>query len=162
MQQNQSPLTTIRPKLGSKRSDEEQDSARLSILTIVKNIGIPMALILSILTTINMAPGAWRNTMHMLGIPACVFAANAYEGPYAFLKQDGKKWREINKNNKDVYEFSEIRREPDYILLKNLTVRYDRPKAMMVQLPPCGGMAQLTLRPLPPMKWADMYPVWRT
>lgn len=112
----------------------------------------------SIVGLVSGLPGAWQAALRMSGRPTCASYAPVYHyATGAFTRTGAKSWHE--KNTSDQFDFEEVRRTPDFILLHNLTRRVDpRWPTMLVRLPPCGGVAQWTYEN--PEFWVDLFQVW--
>lgn len=81
------------------------------------------------------------------GIPDCLSYADIYRGTQSDFKKEGELWREYAPEAATYnYEFKEIRRTRDEIVLRNMTPRKDVPDSasLVVHLPVCGGTVILT------------------
>ena len=74
------------------------------------------------------------------------------------FKRFGQKWTEFQPSIK--YDFEEIFRDRNYIVILNKTPR-DNPRwgSMLVRLPVCGGTAQWTYEN--PEQWTNLFQVER-
>ncbi|CAL77083.1 hypothetical protein; putative signal peptide [Bradyrhizobium sp. ORS 278] len=82
-----------------------------------------------------------------LNIPACLSYADQFGGTQSSFRKEGKIWREYPRGSETFsYEFKEIRRTRQEIMLWNVTPRANVPDAasLVVHLPVCGGTAVLT------------------
>ena len=82
-----------------------------------------------------------------LGIPDCLSYADIYRGTQSDFKKEGAVWREYAPEAANYnYEFKEVRRTRDEIILRNMTPRKDVADAasLVVHLPVCGGTVILT------------------
>src|SRR5262249_32726480 len=97
-----------------------------------------------------------------LNRPDCFTYASVYRTSWSYFQHEGERWREYPPNGGvHRYEFREVNRNPDHILLLNLT---ERPEikdwtTLMVQLPVCGGTAKIAFGV--PEHWSDLGQVWR-
>lgn len=113
-----------------------------------------LAVVAGVATTTGAAIGAvnaalpLRNTLiSMLNLPVCLSYADSYGGTQSGFRMEGAVWREYrNDTGALTFEFKEIRRTREVIMLRNLTPRPDNPNAasLVVHLPVCGGMAFVT------------------
>ncbi|WP_257165758.1 hypothetical protein [Bradyrhizobium sp. SRS-191] len=86
-------------------------------------------------------------TLDMLNLPACLTYADRFAGTQSSFRKEGNIWREYPRGSETYsYEFKEIRRTPQEIMLWNVTPRANVPDAasLVVHLPVCGGTAMLT------------------
>ncbi|WP_315719852.1 MULTISPECIES: hypothetical protein [unclassified Bradyrhizobium] len=86
-------------------------------------------------------------TLDMLNLPACFSYADHFGGTQSSFRKEGNLWREYPRGSETFsYEFKEIRRTRQEIMLWNVTPRPNVPDAasLVVHLPVCGGMAVLT------------------
>ncbi|MGJ5131804.1 MULTISPECIES: hypothetical protein [unclassified Bradyrhizobium] len=85
--------------------------------------------------------------LEALNVPACLSYADRYDGTQSSFRKEGQFWREYPRGSETYsYEFKEIRRTRQEIMLWNVTPRPNVPDAasLVVHLPVCGGMAVLT------------------
>jgi hypothetical protein len=126
---------------------------------VVAFLGTVIPVAASIIGLVNGLPEAWKITLGMADLPPCGSYAPVYH--YAigtFTLKGSNAWHEVNTF--DQFDFKEVRRTPDFILLLNLTQRsYPRWPMMLVRLPPCGGTAQWTYEN--PENWIDLFQIWR-
>jgi hypothetical protein len=83
-------------------------------------------------------------------------------GTQSDFKKEGAVWREYAPDAvASNYEFEEVRRTRDEILLRDLTPREGvaDSASLVVHLPVCGGTAKLT--EALPERWTDLEEVWR-
>jgi hypothetical protein len=141
--------------------------ARANFLTTYLSWAKPslLALLVGVLTTIFSLIGAASNAfpviLKTLNLPAC-FASDVYGGTQTDFKKEGEVWREYAPEAVAyLYEFKEIRRTRDEIILRNLTPR--EPPAdsatLVVHLPACGGTARVAEGR--PEHSTDLEQVWR-
>jgi hypothetical protein len=124
-----------------------------------------LALLVGVLTTIFTLIGAASNAVPVilktLNLPDCLTYADVYRGTQTDFKKEGEVWREYAPEAVVYqYEFKEVRRTRDEIMLRNLTPR--KPPAdssLVVHLPVCGGTVKLT-EGLPEQS-TDLEQVWR-
>jgi hypothetical protein len=125
-----------------------------------------LALTVGVLTTIFTLIGAASNAvpviMKTLNLPDCFTYADVYRGTQTDFKKEGEVWREyVAETVAYRYEFREVRRTRDEIILRNLTPR--EPPAdsasLVVHLPVCGGTAKVA-EGLPEHS-TDLEQVWR-
>ncbi len=125
-----------------------------------------LALLVGVLTTIFTLIGAASNAVPVilktLNLPDCLTYADVYRGTQTDFKKEGVVWREYAPEAVAyLYEFKEVRRTRDEIILRNLTPR--EPPAdsasLVVHLPVCGGTVKLT-EGLPEHS-TDLEQVWR-
>lgn len=113
-----------------------------------------LALLAGVATTAGAAIGAvnaalpMRSTvLSMLNLPVCLSYADSYHGTQSGFRMEGAVWREYPRDaTAFTFEFKEIRRTREQIMLRNLTPRPDNPNAnsLVVHLPVCGGIAFVT------------------
>ncbi len=125
-----------------------------------------LALLVGGLTTIFTLIGAASNAVPVvlktLNLPDCFTYANVYRGTQSDFKKEGAVWREYAPDALAYhYEFTEVGRTRDEILLRNLTPRdgLADTASLVVHLPVCGGTAKLTEGL--PERWTDLEEVWR-
>jgi hypothetical protein len=85
--------------------------------------------------------------LKVLNIPDCLSYSDIYRGTQSDFKKEGNLWREYAPNAVAYnYEFKELRRTRDEIILRNMTPRKDvaDSASLVVHLPVCGGTAVLT------------------
>jgi hypothetical protein len=135
-----------------RRETAIMEQARATFLTTYLSWVRPslLALLVGVLTTVFTLIGAASNAVPVilktLNLPAC-FASNVYGGTQTDFKKEGEIWREYAPEAVAYrYEFKEVRRTRDEIILRNLTPR--EPPAdsatLVVHLPICDGTAWLT------------------
>ena len=124
------------------------------------------ALLVGVVTTISTVIGAASNAVPVilktLNVPDCFTYADVYPGTQSDFKKEGAVWREYAPDAvASNYEFKEVRRTRDEILLRNLTPREGLADSasLVVHLPVCGGTAKLTEGL--PERWTDLEEVWR-
>jgi len=143
------------------------EQARATFLTTYLSWAKPslLALLVGVLTTIFTLIGAASNAVPVilktLNLPAC-FTSDVYGGTQTDFKKEGEVWREyVAETVAYRYEFREVRRTRDEIILRNLTPR--EPPAdsasLVVHLPVCGGTAKVA-EGLPEHS-TDLEQVWR-
>jgi hypothetical protein len=141
--------------------------ARANFLTTYLSWAKPSLLVLlvgvltPILTLIVTAGNAFPLILKALNLPACV-ASDVYGGTQTDFRKEGEVWREYAPETVAyLYEFKEIRRTRDEIILRNLTRR--EPPAdsatLVVHLPVCDGIARVA-EGLPEHA-TDLELVWR-
>lgn len=125
-----------------------------------------LALLVGVLTTIFTLIGAASNAVPVvlktLNLPDCFTYANVYRGTQSDFKKEGAVWREYAPDAVTYrYEFKEVDRTRDEILLRNLTPREGLADwaSLVVHLPVCEGTAKLTEGL--PEHWTDLEEVWR-
>jgi hypothetical protein len=125
-----------------------------------------LALLVGVMTTISSVIAATSSAVPVilktLNLPACLTTSNVYRGTQSDFKKQGAVWREYPAGAADSsYEFSELRRTRDEILLRNLTPREGStdPASLVVHLPVCGGTAKLAEGL--PEHWTDLEEVWQ-
>jgi len=144
------------------------EQARATFLTTYLSSVRPslLALLVGVLTTIFTLIGAASNAVPVilktLNLPDCLTYADIYRGTQTDFKKEGEVWREYAPEAVAYqYEFKEVRRTRDEIMLRNLTPR--KPPAdsasLVVHLPVCGGTVKLT-EGLPEHS-TDLEQVWR-
>lgn len=77
-----------------------------------------------------------------LNIPDCLTYADIYRGTQSDFKKEGAVWREYAPNAASYnFEFTELRRTREEIILRNITPRPGIADAasLVVRLPVCGG-----------------------
>jgi hypothetical protein len=123
-------------------------------------------LLVGIVTTISTVIGAASNAVPLilktLNVPDCFTYADVYPGTQSDFKKEGAVWREYAPDAvASNYEFEEVRRTRDEILLRDLTPREGvaDSASLVVHLPVCGGTAKLT--EALPERWTDLKEVWR-
>jgi len=144
------------------------EQARATFLTTYLSWVRPslLALLVGVLTTIFTLIGAASNAVPVilktLNLPDCLTYADIYRGTQTDFKKEGEVWREYAPEAVAYqYEFKEVRRTRDEIMLRNLTPR--KPPAdsasLVIHLPVCGGTVKLT-EGLPEHS-TDLEQVWR-
>ena len=125
-----------------------------------------LALLVGVLTTIFTLIGAASNAVPVvlkaLNLPDCITYADVYRGTQSDFKKEGAVWREYAPDAVTYhFEFTEVERTREEILLRNLTPRQGLPDSasLVVQLPVCGGTARLAEGL--PEHWIDLEEVWR-
>lgn len=125
-----------------------------------------LALLVGGLTTIFALIGAASNAvpvvLRTLNLPDCFTYADVYRGTQSDFKKEGAVWREYAPGAVTyAFEFKEVERTRDEILLRNLTPRAGLADSasLVVHLPVCGGTAKLTEGL--PEHWTDLEEVWR-
>jgi hypothetical protein len=125
-----------------------------------------LALLVGVLTTIFTLVGAASNAVPVilksLNVPDCFTYADVYRGTQSDFKKEGDVWREYPADAvASNYEFKEVWRTRDEILLRNLTPRDGVADwaTLIVHLPVCGGKARLTEGL--PERWTDLEDVRR-
>lgn len=125
-----------------------------------------LALLVTVLTTIFTLVGAASNAvpviMKTFNLPDCFTYADIYRGTQSDFKKEGDLWREYPPDAATYqFEFREVRRSRDEILLRNLTPREGvaDSASLVVHLPVCGGTVKLTEGQ--PEHWTDLEEVWR-
>ena len=124
------------------------------------------ALLVGVVTTISTVIGATSNAVPVvlktLNLPDCFTYADVYRGTQSDFRKEGDVWREYPPDATAYdYEFREVRRTRDEILLRNLTHRDGVTDwaTLVVHLPVCGGTARLSEGL--PERWTDLEEVWR-
>ena len=120
------------------------------------------ALLVGVVTTISTVIGAASNAVPVilktLNVPDCFTYADVYPGTQSDFKKEGAVWREYAPDAvASNYEFEEVRRTRDEILLRDLAPREGvaDSASLVVHLPVCGGTAKLT------EALTDLEEVWR-
>jgi hypothetical protein len=124
----------------------------------------PVVAILGVIATvfgvIKGAPAAWSVTMHAVGLPDCITYSKTYRHAGGYFALENGEWIEYPSfRGKEHFKFREVRRDPEYVYLLNLTPRAGRASTMLLRFPVCGGTAQWTYQN--PQQWTDLYTVWR-
>lgn len=114
----------------------------------------------TVFAMISQAGNAVPVILKTLNLPSCR-TSDIYRGTQSDFKKEGDVWREYPP---DVliyrYEFKEIKRTRDEIILRNLTPRETADWAtLVVHLPACDGTARLSEGL--PERWTDLEQVWR-
>src|ERR1700716_1512760 len=110
-----------------------------------------LALVVGVLTTMFALVGAASNAVPVIlrtfNFPDCLTYADVYRGTQSDFKKEGAVWREYAPDAVAYhYEFREVDRTRDEIILRNLTPRQELTDSMslVVHLPVCGGIVRLT------------------
>ncbi|UFZ05253.1 hypothetical protein LQG66_02710 [Bradyrhizobium ontarionense] len=117
-----------------------------------------LAIAAGVITTVFAAIGAVNSAipaasnvgaavLETLNLPACLSYADRYDGTQSSFRKEGNLWREYPRGSETYsYDFKEIRRTRQEIMLWNVTPRANVADAasLVVHLPVCGGMAVLT------------------
>jgi len=99
----------------------------------------------TLFTVVKGAPAAWTVSMHALGYPACVSYAKVYQHAGGRFEKTGDQWIEYPPpTGRNHFRFQEVRRDHEYIYLKNLTPRAGPQNSMVLRPPVCGGAAEWT------------------
>ena len=95
-----------------------------------------------------------------LNLPSCR-TSDVYRGTQSNFKKEGGFWREYPLGAVDhSYQFEEINRTRDVIMLRNLTPRDTKDwETLRVHLPACDGTAKLSEGL--PERWTGLQLVWR-
>jgi hypothetical protein len=144
------------------------EQARATFLTTYLNWVKPslLALLVGVPTTIFTMVAAANNAVPVilktLNVPDCLTYADVYLGTQSNFKKEGDLWREYPPDAVAYnFEFREVRRTRDEIIMRNLTPR-ETPSdwaTLVVHLPVCGGTVRLT-EGLPEHS-TDLEQVWR-
>ncbi|MCA6113404.1 hypothetical protein J6524_00460 [Bradyrhizobium sp. WSM 1738] len=127
----------------------------------------PLAMLFGGVTTatavfamVSQAGNAIPIILKTLDIPSCR-TSDVYHGTQTNFKKEGAVWREYPVGAVTYrYEFKEIKRAHNEIILRNLTPRDTADWATLtVHLPPCDGTAKLSEGL--PERWTDLQQVWR-
>ena len=125
-----------------------------------------LALVVGVLTTMFALVGAASNAvpviLRTLDLPDCLTYADVYRGTQSDFKKEGVVWREYAPDAVAYhYEFREVDRTRDEIILRNLTPRQELTDSMslVVHLPVCGGIVKLTEGM--PERSTNLEQVWR-
>ena len=102
-----------------------------------------------------------------LNRPPCFTYSDTYQDSYTEFRRAGTLWNEYSRETQQViYKFREDHRDPDFILLVNLTDRTNSVpsipewKNMLVRLPACPpGEAQANYGVGRP--WEYLFDIWR-
>jgi len=98
-------------------------------------------------SVIPAASNIGATVLETLNIPACLSYADRFGGTQSSFRKEGAIWREYPRGSETYsYEFKEIRRTREEIMLWSVTPRPNVPDAasLIVHLPVCSGMAVLT------------------
>ncbi|MBT1513915.1 hypothetical protein KIP88_25810 [Bradyrhizobium sp. SRL28] len=114
----------------------------------------------AVFAMISQAGTAVPLILKTLNLPSCR-TSDVYLGTQSDFKKEGDVWREYPPGVVAYrYEFKEINRTHEKIMLRNLTPRdTDDWKTLTVHLPACGGTAKLSEGL--PERWTDLQEVWR-
>jgi hypothetical protein len=125
-----------------------------------------LALLVAVPTTtfalISGASAAIPVILKMLNVPDCLTYANVYRGTQSDFKKEDGVWREYAPNAATYsYEFNELKRTRDEIILRNVTPREGVADwaTLVVHLPVCGGTVKLTEGL--PERSTDLEQIWR-
>ena len=109
--------------------------------------------------------------MQVTGRPTCLLYGDRYSHASGYFERVGSTWVEYPPyGGTNHFEFEEVRRDREYIYLRNLTPRRtdDRStpdgvlaaeRTMLLRLPACGGVAQWSYQN--PLHWTDLAQVWK-
>jgi hypothetical protein len=118
------------------------------LLVLLAGVLSTAGVLTTVLTLIGDANSAVPVVLKVLNLPACYPThADVYRGTQSDFKKEGDVWREYPPDAVTYdYEFTEIRRTRDEILLRNVTRRDGVADwgTLVVHLPVCGGKAILT------------------
>jgi len=126
------------------------------VATVLATVGL-VTPIVGFVQASNVVPFALRT----FAIPDCYKYADTYYDKWSEFRREGKMWREYPRAGGPYsYEFNEVHRTRDAIVLVNLTPRPEIPewKTMVVSLPVCGGKARYAVGI--PERWDDLFEVW--
>ncbi|UPK00700.1 hypothetical protein [Bradyrhizobium sp. 170] len=114
----------------------------------------------AVFAMISQAGTAIPMILKALNLPSCR-TSDVYRGTQSDFKKEGAVWREYSPGAVAYrYQFEEINRTHDKIMLRNLTPRDTQDwKTLTVHLPVCGGIAKLSEGL--PERWTDLQEVWR-
>jgi hypothetical protein len=125
-----------------------------------------LVLLVGALTTMFSLIGAASNAIPVilktLNVPDCFTYADVYRGTQSDFKKEGAVWHEYAPGAPTYsYEFNELNRTRDEIILRNLTPRagVTDSASLVVHLPVCGGTATLTEGL--PERSTNLEQVWR-
>lgn len=105
--------------------------------------------------------------LRALNRPPCYTYGDTYQDSYTEFRRQGALWNEYSlATQQKIYEFREIHRDPDFILILNLTDRTNAVpkipewKDMVVRLAVCSpGKAEVLYGPGRP--WEYLFDIWR-
>jgi len=131
----------------------------LSLFALVRRhpLVVMLGALASVLAFVKTAYDAWDPLTRTLGIPYCLTYADRYDHSDGSFRKEGKFWHELS--NGIHFEFTEMHRNREYLILRNATVREGPSNTMLLRLPTCGGTAQWTFQN--PESWTDLYQIWR-
>jgi hypothetical protein len=114
----------------------------------------------AVFAMISQAGTAVPLILKTLNLPSCR-TSDVYLGTQSDFKKEGGVWREYPAGAVAYrYEFTEIKRTREKIMLRNLTPRDTNDwKTLTVHLPVCDGTAKLSEGL--PERWTDLQEVWR-
>ena len=114
----------------------------------------------AVFAMISQAGTAVPLILKTLNLPSCR-TSDVYRGTQSDFKKEGNFWREYSPGAVAYsYQFEEINRTRDVIMLRNLTPRDTKDwKTLSVHLPACDGTARLSEGL--PERWTDLQQVWR-
>jgi hypothetical protein len=115
----------------------------------------------AVFAMITQASTALPTILNALNLPSCR-TSDIYRGTQSDFKKEGDVWREYPAGTASYrYEFTEINRSYEKIVLRNLTPRDETPdwRTLTVHLPACGGFA--TLSEGRPERSITLQEVWR-
>ena len=114
----------------------------------------------AVFAMISQAGTAVPLILKTLNLPSCR-TSDVYLGTQSNFKKEGAVWREYSPDAVAYrYEFKEINRTRDKIMLRNLTPRDTKDwETLTVHLPACDGIAKLSEGL--PERWTDLQEVWR-
>lgn len=107
-------------------------------------------------------PPAWVSAARALGVPYCLKYSDVYLYAGGAFQRRGSDWFDLPVySNLTVSRYEEIERDAEFIYLLNSASRNnDKVNQIVVRLPVCGGVSQVTLSKNA-RNWIDSQPIWR-
>jgi hypothetical protein len=114
----------------------------------------------AVFAMISQAGTAVPLILKTLNLPSCR-TSDVYRGTQTDFKKEGDVWHEYSPGVvASRYQFKEIKRTRDVIMLRNLTPRDTKDwETLTVHLPACDGTAKLSEGL--PERWTNLQEVWR-
>lgn len=113
----------------------------------------------AVFAMVSQAGNAVPIIFRILDLPACRYS-DVYRGTQTDFVKEGSVWREYPVGAvTHRFEFKEIRRDRDEIMLRNLTPRETQDWATLtVHIPVCDGTAKMSEGM--PEHWTDLQRIW--
>ncbi|GLH81808.1 hypothetical protein SSBR45G_67170 [Bradyrhizobium sp. SSBR45G] len=141
-------LTSSSKVLASKANASQPGGSKTGWLAMAAGVLTTVfATIGAVNSVIPAASNIGAAVLETLNLPACLTYPDRFGGTQSSFRKEGNIWREYPRGAETfTYEFKEIRRTRQEIMLWNVTPRSNVPDAasLVVHLPVCGGMAVLT------------------
>ncbi|MGY2050001.1 hypothetical protein [Methylobacterium sp. JK268] len=119
-----------------------------------------LALIGGTIAVADLGPRVWMVAARTVGVPYCLKYSDVYLYQGGAFQRRGDDWLDSPVySNLHVSRYEEIGRNSEFIYLQNAASRSNsKVNQIVIRLPVCGGIAQVTISDSP--SWIDAQPVW--